>query len=213
MIKVGNPVPAVTDGIVGQLHRGKRAVLLDASSAPGARLTAELIRRSDALVTNFTPMSQARYGIDYERVSALNPELVHCSITAYGLSGPWAHRRGYENQCNAATGMSWRYGHRFGWTLYQPTPINDAGTGILGAYAVAVARFARLKGGGGQRRSPRGRRSTRPRTSLRRRGRVRRRRGVRTGRTRCVTSTAAARCTASTRHGTAGSSWPRARGS
>ncbi|WP_018504306.1 CaiB/BaiF CoA transferase family protein [Parafrankia discariae] len=150
VIKVGNPVPAVTDGIVGQLHRGKRAVLLDASSAPGARLTAELIRRSDALVTNFTPTSQARYGIDYERVSGLNPELVHCSITAYGLSGPWAHRRGYENQCNAATGMSWRYGHRFGWTLYQPTPINDAGTGILGAYAVAVALFARLKGGGGQ---------------------------------------------------------------
>ncbi|WP_347176715.1 CoA transferase [Parafrankia sp. EAN1pec] len=123
---------------------------LDVSSAPGSRLTAELIRRSDALVTNFTPMSQARYGIDYERVGALNPDLVHCSITAYGLSGPWAHRRGYENQCNAATGMSWRYGYRFGWTLYQPTPINDAGTGILGAYAVAVALFARLKGGGGQ---------------------------------------------------------------
>ncbi|MBL7500010.1 CoA transferase [Frankia sp. CNm7] len=150
VIKVGNPVPAVTDGIVGQLHRGKRTILLDARSAAGGRLAGDLIQAADLLVTNFTPKSQARYGIDYERASALNPRLVYCSITAYGLTGPWAHRRGYENQCNAATGMSWRYGARFGWTLYQPTPINDADTGILGAYAVAVALYARLRGGGGQ---------------------------------------------------------------
>lgn len=150
VIKVGNPVPAVTDGIVGQLHRGKRTILLDAKSTAGGRLAGDLIRDADMLVTNFTPTSQVRYGIDYERASRLNPELVYCSITAYGLTGPWANRRGYENQCNAATGMSWRYGSRFGWTLYQPTPINDADTGILGAYAVAVALFARLRGGGGQ---------------------------------------------------------------
>ncbi|ADP83291.1 CaiB/BaiF CoA-transferase family protein [Pseudofrankia inefficax] len=150
VIKVGNTVPAVTDGIVGQLHRGKRTILLDAKSEAGGRLAGDLIRAADVLVTNFTPKSQARYGIDYDRASRLNPGLVYCSITAYGLTGPWAHRRGYENQCNAATGMSWRYGSRFGWTLYQPTPINDADTGILGAYAVAVGLFARLRGGGGQ---------------------------------------------------------------
>ncbi|OHV39172.1 carnitine dehydratase [Pseudofrankia sp. EUN1h] len=150
VIKVGNPVPAVTDGIVGQLHRGKRTILLDSKSAAGGKLAGDLIQAADLLVTNFTPKSQARYGIDYERASALNPQIVYCSITAYGLTGPWAHRRGYENQCNAATGMSWRYGSRFGWTLYQPTPINDADTGILGAYATAVALYARLRGGGGQ---------------------------------------------------------------
>ncbi|MEX5635659.1 CoA transferase [Parafrankia sp. FMc2] len=149
VVKVGNPVPAVTDGIVGQLHRGKRTLLMDARSAAGGGLLGDLIRDTDALVTNFTLKSQARYGIDYERVSGINPGLVHCSITAYGRRGPWAHRRGYENQCNAATGMSWRYGARFGWTLYQPTPINDADTGILGAYAVAVALYARLRGGAG----------------------------------------------------------------
>ncbi|ONH52399.1 carnitine dehydratase [Frankia sp. CcI49] len=150
VIKIGNPVPAVTDGIVGQLHRGKRTILLDARSGPGRRLVADLVRDADVLVTNFTLRSQARYGINHARTSVLNPGLVHCSITAYGHHGPWAHRRGYENQCNAATGMSWRYGARFGWTLYQPTPVNDADTGILGAYAVAVALFARLRDGAGQ---------------------------------------------------------------
>jgi crotonobetainyl-CoA:carnitine CoA-transferase CaiB-like acyl-CoA transferase len=149
VIKVGSTVPAVTDGIVGQLHRGKRTILVNGKSAAGERLTGDLLSQADALVTNFTLKSQARYGIDYERVRALNPRLVHCSITAYGQSGPWAHRRGYENQCNAATGMSWRYGSRFGWTLYQPTPINDASTGILGAFATAVALYARAAGGAG----------------------------------------------------------------
>jgi crotonobetainyl-CoA:carnitine CoA-transferase CaiB-like acyl-CoA transferase len=150
VIKVGSPVPAVTDAIVGQLHRGKRTILMDVKSTDGGRLMTDLLRRADVLVTNFTPDSQARYGIDYQRVQLLNSQLVHCSISAYGQSGPWAHRGGYENRCNAATGMSWRYGGRFGWTLYQPTPINDADTGLLGAFAVAVALYARSNGGAGQ---------------------------------------------------------------
>ena len=150
VIKVGNPVPAVTDGIIGQLHRGKRTILMDLKSGEGSRLMDDLLRESDVLVTNFTPRSRQRYRIDYDRIRSLNPSLVYCSITAYGESGPWAERRGYENQCNAATGMSWRYGSRFGWTLYQPTPINDADTGILGAFAVAVALYARTQGAPGQ---------------------------------------------------------------
>ena len=150
VIKVGNPVPAVTDGIIGQLHRGKRTILMDLRSGAGSRLMDELLRDSDVLVTNFTPKSRERYGIDYQRIHALKPSLVYCTITAYGQTGPWAERRGYENQCNAATGMSWRYGSRFGWTLYQPTPINDADTGILGAFAVAVALYARTQGASGQ---------------------------------------------------------------
>ncbi len=150
VIKVGNPVPAVTDGIVGQLHRGKRAILMDITSSEGGRLLGELLRNSDVFMTNFTPQAQEKYGIDYETTRAINPDLVYCSVTAYGQTGPWARRRGYENQCNAATGMSWRYGSRFGWTLYQPTPINDADTGILGAFATAVALYARMHGASGQ---------------------------------------------------------------
>jgi crotonobetainyl-CoA:carnitine CoA-transferase CaiB-like acyl-CoA transferase len=147
VIKVGSTIPAVTDGIVGQLHRGKRTILVNGLSSAGERLTGGLLREADVLITNFTLKSQARYGIDYARTQAVNPRLVHCSITAYGQAGPWADRRGYENQCNAATGMSWRYGSRFGWTLYQPTPVNDASTGILGAFAVAVALYARAEAG------------------------------------------------------------------
>ena len=80
----------------------------------------------------------------------MNPRLVYCTISAFGLSGPWAGRRAYENQNSAATGMSWRYGSKFGWALYQPSPITDAATGVLGAFAVAVALYRRFETGTGQ---------------------------------------------------------------
>jgi crotonobetainyl-CoA:carnitine CoA-transferase CaiB-like acyl-CoA transferase len=142
VIKVGPTVPGVTDGIVAQLDRGKRTLLVDGRNDAGRELTGSLLGQADVLVTNFTLKSQARYGFDYARARAVNPRIVHCSLTAFGQTGPWANRRGYENQCNAATGMSWR-------SLYQPTPINDASTGILGTFATAVALYARGEAGPG----------------------------------------------------------------
>jgi crotonobetainyl-CoA:carnitine CoA-transferase CaiB-like acyl-CoA transferase len=150
VVKIGSPVPAVTDGIVGHLHRGKRTILMDTKSVEGIELLGHLVELSDAFITNFTASSSARYGIDYDSLRSINPELVYLSISAYGSTGPWATRRGYENQCNAATGMSSSYGSQFGWTLYQPSPINDAACGILGAIGVVVGLYARLQGGTGQ---------------------------------------------------------------
>jgi crotonobetainyl-CoA:carnitine CoA-transferase CaiB-like acyl-CoA transferase len=148
--KIGNPTPGVTDGIVGAMHRGKRTMLMDIRSADGQRLLDQLLADADVLVTNFAPPALEAYGIGFDRASAANPNLIYCSISAYGSTGPWANRRGYENQCNAATGMASRYGSRFGWTLYQPTPINDAACGMLATFATVVALFARMGGAPGQ---------------------------------------------------------------
>ncbi|HEY4332549.1 MAG TPA: CoA transferase, partial [Ilumatobacteraceae bacterium] len=117
VIKVGSTTPGVTDGIVGHLHRGKRTILLDSSGPDGRCVLDRLVQRADALVTNFMPAAASKYGVDEERLASVNPQLVHCSISAYGCRGPWAERRAYENQCNAATGMSQSYGAPFGWTL------------------------------------------------------------------------------------------------
>jgi crotonobetainyl-CoA:carnitine CoA-transferase CaiB-like acyl-CoA transferase len=149
VIKVGNTKPGPTDGIVGHLHRGKRTMLLDTAEAEGRAVLSRLVADADALVTNFTVSAAERYGLDHATIVAQNPSIVYCSITAYGTSGPWAERRAYENQCNATTGMSWWYGNPLGWTLYQPTPINDAATGILAAFGTIAALFARRHGGVG----------------------------------------------------------------
>ena len=92
VIKVGNPIPAVTDGIVGQLHRGKRTILMDVESVEGNRLMGKLFQGADAFITNLTAKARLRLGIDYERARSLNPDLVYCAVSAYGQSGPWAER-------------------------------------------------------------------------------------------------------------------------
>lgn len=151
MVKIGSPIPAVTDGIVGHLHNGKRTILMDIRSPEIADLKRKLFGEADVFVTNFSPASAARYGIDVDTLREINPRLVYCAISSFGLTGPWAGRRAYENQNNAATGMSWRYGSQFGWALYQPSPITDAATGVLGAFAAGVALYRRLETGTGQR--------------------------------------------------------------
>jgi crotonobetainyl-CoA:carnitine CoA-transferase CaiB-like acyl-CoA transferase len=149
VVKVASPTPAVTDGIVGHLHRGKQTIVLDTRSDEGHAVLARLVARADALITNFTATAAAKYRMDADRLWSINPDLVYCSISAFGARGPWASRRAYENQCNAATGMSSDYGRRFGWTLYQPSPINDAATGILAAFATLVGVYARTQGAPG----------------------------------------------------------------
>ncbi len=149
VIKVGSTIPAVTDSIVGQLHRGKRTMLMDLGSEEGQRLMGEFFDDSDAFITNLTVDARDRFGLSYERAHEINPDLIYCAVSAYGQSGPWARRRGYENQCNAGTGMSYRYGNRFGWTLYQPTPVIDADTGILAAFGVVAGLYGRSQGGSG----------------------------------------------------------------
>ena len=55
-----------------------------------------LARQSDALVENFKVGGLAKYGLDYPRVSAINPRLVYASITGFGQDGPYADRAGYD---------------------------------------------------------------------------------------------------------------------
>jgi crotonobetainyl-CoA:carnitine CoA-transferase CaiB-like acyl-CoA transferase len=149
VVKIGSTIPAVTDSIVGQLHRGKRTMLLNLWSDEGQELMGDFFEDADAFITNLTWDARERFDLSYERAHELNPDLVYCAVSAYGQSGPWARRRGYENQCNAGTGMSSRYGERFGWTLYQPTPVIDADTGILAAFGVVAGLYGRLHGTGG----------------------------------------------------------------
>lgn len=77
-------------------NRGKRSVVADFTTAEGQRLVRELVADADVLIENFKVGGLAKYGLDYESLSALNPRLVYCSITGFGQDGPYAHRAGYD---------------------------------------------------------------------------------------------------------------------
>lgn len=87
------------------LNRGKLSEVLDLKSDAGrARLT-ELISTADVFVEGFRPGVMARLGFDYAAVSALNPRIVYCSVSAFGQSGPLAHHPAHDLAVQALSGF------------------------------------------------------------------------------------------------------------
>src|SRR5687767_28405 len=77
-------------------NRGKRSVVADFRTAEGKALALELVREADVLIENFKVGGLARYGLDYASLAAVNPRLIHCSITGFGQDGPYAARPGHH---------------------------------------------------------------------------------------------------------------------
>ena len=88
-------------------------------------------------------------GLGYEEVRRHKPDIVYASLNAYGHVGPWARRPGHEGFAQSAAGMTRRFGGD-GMPESQPNPVNDYGTGFMGAYAVALALLHRQRTGEGQ---------------------------------------------------------------
>ncbi|MBO9708830.1 MAG: CoA transferase [Caulobacter sp.] len=77
-------------------NRGKRSVVLDIRSPPGAAALKALVKDADIFLTNVRPAALARAGLGYEALQAVNPRLIYCSLTGYGLEGPDADRPGMD---------------------------------------------------------------------------------------------------------------------
>lgn len=74
------------------LHRNKRSITLDLKAPRGREVLERLVSRADVLVENFRPDVKHRLGIDYERLSQINPRLVYASISGFGQDGPYRDR-------------------------------------------------------------------------------------------------------------------------
>ena len=126
-------------------NAGKESVALDLAHPAARPVVHDLARRADVAIENFVPGVVARLGCDYETLSALKPDLVYCSISGYGQTGPWKSRPAFAHLINAASGMMY---------LEQgddpaPRPANLqaadvlAGTHAFGAILAALWRRAR----------------------------------------------------------------------
>src|ERR671935_954561 len=77
-------------------NRGKKSITIDLARPEGQEIVRRLAAKSDVVVENYKVGALARYGLDYERLAALNPALVYCSITGFGQTGPYRDRAGYD---------------------------------------------------------------------------------------------------------------------
>jgi formyl-CoA transferase len=86
-------------------NRGKKSVTVDIATAAGQQRVRELLAGCDVLVENYKTGDLDRHGLGYEQLKALKPDLVYCSITGYGQTGPYAKRAGYDPIAQAMCGL------------------------------------------------------------------------------------------------------------
>jgi crotonobetainyl-CoA:carnitine CoA-transferase CaiB-like acyl-CoA transferase len=109
------------------------------------------VKNSDVMVENFRPGAMEKLGLGYEAVSKVNPRIIYCSISMYGQKGPIAHRRGGEPWAQAIDGMVMNIGNPNGPSQMVTSPVTDYSTGIMAAFSIASALYAREARGQGQR--------------------------------------------------------------
>lgn len=127
-------------------NRGKRSIALDLSHPSSRAVLDDLIRRADVLVENFLPDSLTRLGLEPNRLHELKPDLVICSISGYGRTGPLSSVPGYDLMMQASAGIMSITGEPSGAPMKVGVAITDVITGLYAAASVLAGLYARGKG-------------------------------------------------------------------
>ena len=88
-----------------RVNAGKESVAVDLAAPRGREVLFDLARHADVFVENFAPGVVARLGCDHEAVQAVRPDIVYCSISGFGQTGPWRQRPAFAHIINAISGM------------------------------------------------------------------------------------------------------------
>ncbi|SLN75517.1 CaiB/BaiF CoA transferase family protein [Oceanibacterium hippocampi] len=127
-------------------NRNKRSVAISLKSETGRRLLEKLVTGSDVLIENFRPGVMERLGFGDERLRALNPRLIRCSITGFGRGGPYSSRPCYDAIAQGLSGMSSQFLDPDKPRL-AGTTISDNVTGQYACYGIMAALLERERTG------------------------------------------------------------------
>ncbi|RXZ43604.1 CaiB/BaiF CoA transferase family protein [Crenobacter cavernae] len=144
--------PAASDGSAAYFlaaNRGKRSIALDITRPEGQQIVKSLAETADVLLENYKVGGLAKYGLDYESLSAVNPALVYCSITGFGQDGPAAELPGYDYIVQGLSGLMSITGPADGEPHKVGVAVTDLFTGLYAANAVQAALFERTRTGRG----------------------------------------------------------------
>lgn len=146
-------LPTIVDGRSAyfvQQNRGKKSICVNLKSEEGKALIYDLIKQVDVVIENFSPGVADRLGIGWEKVHALNPRVVMCSISAFGQQGPLASLPGFDYIAQAYAGVTGMIGEPDGAPSLPMLGLGDVNTGVHAAAAIGFALLHRERGGLGQ---------------------------------------------------------------
>lgn len=130
--------------------RGKKSVTIDLKKERGLALFHQLVSQSDVVVENFRVGVTERLGIDFETLKKINPQLIYCSITGYGATGPDRHLKAYDLMVQAATGLMSITGDPDGHACKTGSSLSDGIAGTFAVIGVLGALLQRQRTGKGQ---------------------------------------------------------------
>lgn len=134
--------------IYRHLNRGKRVCKIDLKTDTGRDILAGLLGDADILLESFRPGVLARLGFDRNRLEIINPDLIHCALSGFGQTGPYAQRAGHDINYCALAGQSVVSGTAARPVIGYP-PIADHASAQQAAIAMLAALHAKSRGQGG----------------------------------------------------------------
>ncbi|MBI4288022.1 MAG: CoA transferase [Chloroflexi bacterium] len=132
------------------VNRNKRGMAVDLARPEGQRIFLQIARDADVVVESFKVGATKKLNIDYASVKKINPRIIYCSFSAFGSSGPYAHRPGIDPQCQAMSGLVGITGLPGLPPIKAGAPIVDTAAGSMGAQGVLLAIISRGQTGRGQ---------------------------------------------------------------
>ena len=149
---VGGPSSATARGL-GQRHNwnaGKRSISLDMKTPEGVAIAKRLVAVSDVVAENFSGRVMPGWGMDYESIRRVKPDLVMLSMSGFGRTGPWKDRVSYGQTLQAWSGFTELTGFPGADPCGPASAYSDAVGGMAGAQAVLLALIHRARTGQGQ---------------------------------------------------------------
>ncbi|MFT4713939.1 MAG: crotonobetainyl-CoA:carnitine CoA-transferase CaiB-like acyl-CoA transferase [Candidatus Azotimanducaceae bacterium] len=140
--------------VFAHFNAGKQSVAIDLKKASGQALAHKLIADADVVIENFRPGVMAGFGLDYDSVKDARPDLVYCSISGFGQTGPYVHRAAYAPIAHAASGFDIAHTQSQGDAEGRPAiwgiMVADMLTGSYAYGAIQSALLGRERTGQGE---------------------------------------------------------------
>ncbi|XP_056155625.1 succinate--hydroxymethylglutarate CoA-transferase [Lampris incognitus] len=145
----GPPFVGTESAYFLSVNRNKKSIAVDLKHPKGVKLISELTMVCDVVVENYLPGKLDKLGLGYQQLSTANPQIIYCSISGYGQTGPRSQRPGYDSIASAVSGMMHITGPEGGDPVRPGVAMTDLATGLYTHGAIMAALLQKQKTGKG----------------------------------------------------------------